>query len=471
MIKKKILIATGGTGGHVFPAYSLANYFINKNYAVNLITDERGYNYLKEYKNLNLKKIPSSPLIKKNTFKFLFSIHVIIFSFLKSLIFLLFNRPSIVFGMGGYSSFPICIAASILRIKSVIYENNLIIGKANRYLLPFTKKVLVSHKELEGISTIYNNKIIEVGNIIREEIINFNNQRDETIGFEKAKILVLGGSQAARIFAEELPEIFKKLKESGLSIKVFQQCQINQNEKLFKFYQEANIDCEIFNFTKDIVKYYSKANLVVTRSGASVLGELINVKVPFISIPLPTSADDHQYKNAEYYLKKGYGYLLEEKDIKNKLFEIINLIFKDKSLINKILSKQRQYSDKDIFKKLDDVIKKIMNEKINLGQKDIIHFVGIGGIGMSGLAQIMKNMGFKVQGSDQNKNKNTVSCSKTGIKIFIGHSSSNVKNATILVKSTAIKNNNIELSYARKNKIPIYSRAEVLADAVSLKKI
>ena len=65
MIKKKILIATGGTGGHVFPAYSLANYFINKNYAVNLITDERGYNYLKEYKNLNLKKIPSSPLIKK----------------------------------------------------------------------------------------------------------------------------------------------------------------------------------------------------------------------------------------------------------------------------------------------------------------------------------------------------------------------------------------------------------------------
>jgi len=363
MIKKKILIATGGTGGHVFPAYSLANYFINKNYTVNLITDERGYNYLKEYKNLNLKKIPSSPLIKKNTFKFLFSIHVIIFSFLKSLIFLLFNRPSIVFGMGGYSSFPICIAASILRIKSVIYENNLIIGKANRYLLPFTKKVLVSHKELEGISTIYNNKIIEVGNIIREEIINFNNQRDETIGFEKAKILVLGGSQAARIFAEELPEIFKKLKESGLSIKVFQQCQINQNEKLFKFYQDANIDCEIFNFTKDIVKYYSKANLVVTRSGASVLGELINVKVPFISIPLPTSADDHQYKNAEYYLKKGYGYLLEEKDIKNKLFEIINLIFKDKSLINKILSKQRQYSDKDIFKKLDVVIKKIINEK------------------------------------------------------------------------------------------------------------
>ena len=109
-------------------------------------------------------------------------------------------------------------------------------------------------------------------------------------------------------------------------------------------------------------------------------------------------------------------------------------------------------------------------KKINLGQADIIHFVGIGGIGMSGLAQIMKNMGFRVQGSDQNKNKNTSSCSKFGIKIFIGHSIQNIKKATILVKSTAIKNNNVELKYAKKNKIPIYSRAEVLADAVSLKK-
>ncbi len=109
-------------------------------------------------------------------------------------------------------------------------------------------------------------------------------------------------------------------------------------------------------------------------------------------------------------------------------------------------------------------------KKINLAQNDIIHFVGIGGIGMSGLAQVMKNMGFKIQGSDKNKNKNTISCSKAGIKIFIGHSSSNVKKATILVKSSAIKKNNTELKYAKKNKIPIYSRAEILADAVSLKK-
>tara|TARA_B100000575_G_scaffold164386_1_gene131359 strand:- start:4386 stop:5783 length:1398 start_codon:yes stop_codon:yes gene_type:complete len=109
-------------------------------------------------------------------------------------------------------------------------------------------------------------------------------------------------------------------------------------------------------------------------------------------------------------------------------------------------------------------------KRINLGQKDIIHFVGIGGIGMSGLAQIMKNMGFKIQGSDQSKNKNTMSCVKAGIKVFIGHSQRNVKSTSILVKSSAIKNNNSEIKFAKYKKIPIYSRAEILADVVSLKK-
>ena len=109
-------------------------------------------------------------------------------------------------------------------------------------------------------------------------------------------------------------------------------------------------------------------------------------------------------------------------------------------------------------------------KNIRLGQKEIIHFIGIGGIGMSGLAQVMKNMGFKIQGSDQNKNKSTSDCTKVGIKVFIGHSKNNIKNATIIVKSSAIKNKNIEIKEARKKKIPTYSRADILADVVSLKK-
>jgi len=109
-------------------------------------------------------------------------------------------------------------------------------------------------------------------------------------------------------------------------------------------------------------------------------------------------------------------------------------------------------------------------KNISIGQKEIIHFIGVGGIGMSGLAQIMKIMGFKIQGSDQNKNKNTYNCSKAGIKVFIGHAKKNIKSATIVVKSSAIKDNNVEIKQAKKRKIPIYSRAEVLANVVSLKK-
>ena len=91
-------------------------------------------------------------------------------------------------------------------------------------------------------------------------------------------------------------------------------------------------------------------------------------------------------------------------------------------------------------------------KKINLGQNEVIHFVGIGGIGMSGLAQIMKNMGFKIQGSDQIRNKNTMSCSKAGIKVYIGHSKKNLKSSSILVRSSAIKNNNCEIKFARSKK-------------------
>ena len=108
--------------------------------------------------------------------------------------------------------------------------------------------------------------------------------------------------------------------------------------------------------------------------------------------------------------------------------------------------------------------------EIKLGKQEIIHFVGIGGIGMSGLAQIMKTMNFDVQGSDINQNKNIENCKRLGIKILIGHKKKNIKRVTILVKSSAIKSNNIELLEAKKNKIPIFDRIEMLANVINLKK-
>ena len=108
--------------------------------------------------------------------------------------------------------------------------------------------------------------------------------------------------------------------------------------------------------------------------------------------------------------------------------------------------------------------------KIQIGKQEVIHFIGIGGIGMSGLAQIMKTMGFNVQGSDININKNIDNCKKLGIKIFKGHSKKNILKATIVVKSSAIKKNNIELYYSKKRKIPSYDRIEMLANIIDIKK-
>jgi UDP-N-acetylglucosamine--N-acetylmuramyl-(pentapeptide) pyrophosphoryl-undecaprenol N-acetylglucosamine transferase len=358
---KKIIIATGGTGGHVFPAYSLAKHLIKEKIDIQLITDKRGMKYLKEYSDVNIAQIPSATISKKNIFKFSISILTILYSIFRSLILLLFNRANLVFGMGGYSSFPICIAAKILGIPFIIYENNLHIGKANKFLLPFAKKAFVSHLELEGVSNKYRNKLTKIGNIIRKEIINFqevNNIRDE-----KIKVLILGGSQAAKVFGEKLPLIFKECLDFKIPLKIYQQCLPEQNEVLSSAYKQLGLDYEIFNFNNNILEYFSKINLAITRSGSSMLAELINAKIPFISIPLPTSADNHQLKNAIYYEKNQYSYLIEEKDLNKNLFKLIKLIHEDRSLLERIRMKQREYSDKSVYENIDREINKIIDEK------------------------------------------------------------------------------------------------------------
>ena len=108
--------------------------------------------------------------------------------------------------------------------------------------------------------------------------------------------------------------------------------------------------------------------------------------------------------------------------------------------------------------------------QINIASKEVIHFIGIGGIGMSGLAQIMHNMGFKIQGSDINYNKSIERLKKCNIKIFIGHKKQNIQNVTMIVVSSAIKKNNIEYLFAKRKKIPVFKRGDMLANIVSLKK-
>ena len=363
MTKKiKAIIAIGGTGGHVLPGCFLADHLNGMNYNVELVTDKRGYKYIKDSKNINISTLSSTPLNKKNIFTIFFSSLMILYAILNSLIFLIIRRPSIVFGMGGYASFPICIAATILKIRVIIYENNLHIGKANKYLLPFANKIFVSNKELEGVPSKYNKKLEEIGNIIDKKIISFSklNLNDQ---INKLNILVLGGSQAAKVFGDILPNIFRKCKDEGVSLKIFQQCLQDQNEKLNKYYKEINIEHETFNFSNNLTNYFSKIHLAITRSGSSILAELTNSNVPFISIPLPSSADNHQLKNALYYKKRNFAFLIEEKDLTNKLPTLLKKIFHDASILKKLSINQNQYSDKDVYNNINKLLNISPNEK------------------------------------------------------------------------------------------------------------
>ncbi len=361
--KIKLLIAVGGTGGHVLPGCNLAKNLIKDNFEINIVTDKRGARFIESFRNLDFYILPSKPIIKNNFITILFSIMFLSYAILRSIIFLLIRRPSLVFGMGGYASFPICIAAKLLNIRFIIYENNLVVGKANKYLLPFASKVFVSFRDLEGIEEKYIDKVKEIGNIINPDIINFPKNNLPNKQFSKFKILVLGGSQAAEIFANVLPEIFIRCIKEKIPIEVYQQCLSNQEQRLSSLYKNANLDYKIFNFSHNLIKYYSKADLAITRAGSSVLAELVNCNVPFISIPLPSSADKHQLKNAIYYEKKKLGFLIEEKDIKNNLLTKIKTIYESNSTLEEIKNNQRQYSDKNVYENINEELRDIFNDK------------------------------------------------------------------------------------------------------------
>ncbi len=359
--KNKIIIATGGTGGHVFPAYSLAKNFIKNNYLVEIITDKRGLKYLKKNKDIKFIVNNSATIFKKNIINLFISVFTIFFSYIRSLVILFKAKPTLVFGMGGYASFPVCIAARTLNIPFIIYENNIQIGKSNKYLLPFAFKIFISYQDLVGIKNKYDHKVIFTGNIIREEIINFQKKNQFTPDI--LNILVLGGSQAAKCFGEILPKVFEKCKKENINIKIFQQCIEAQNERLKEEYENLKITYELFNFTNNIIDYFSKAELVITRSGSSITAELINCKIPFISVPYSYSADAHQDKNAIYFEKKGYSFLIKESEVNQKLFPLIESIYKDKEILNKLVEKQKKHSDRDVFFKINNEVKNLINEQ------------------------------------------------------------------------------------------------------------
>ena len=136
---------------------------------------------------------------------------MILYSIFRSAVFLVLNRPKIIFGMGGYASFPICVAATILKIKFIIYENNLIIGKTNKILLPFAEKLYVSYKELEGVPKRFQSKILVTGNIIKKDIINLYDNKGSNDNLNNLCILILGAARQIKYLLKSSQKYLKNV--------------------------------------------------------------------------------------------------------------------------------------------------------------------------------------------------------------------------------------------------------------------
>tara|TARA_B100000029_G_scaffold289644_1_gene283334 strand:+ start:3387 stop:4472 length:1086 start_codon:yes stop_codon:yes gene_type:complete len=356
---KKIIIATGGTGGHVFPALSLSS-CLKKNFEVKLISDQRGMRYFKNKEKIKI--INTGTIFQKNLFKAILNFCKIIYSTIKSFFYLKKIKPQIVFGMGGYSSFPVCAASYILKIPIIIYENNLVLGRTNRVLLPFAKRLLLSTKDIRGIKKKYEHKTFFSGYLLRDEIFGLK----KNINFKSNKelsVLVMGGSQSAKIFGEKIPKIIIKCNNKNIKLRVYQQCLENQMDEIKKIYTENQVSFKLFSFSEKLSDHYEATDIAITRSGASSIAELINLRIPFIAIPLPSAADNHQFENAFNFQKKGYCLLLDEKFINTKLFEILEDLNNNREKLLLFKNKMNEHSDKDSVSKVGEFIKKYLDEK------------------------------------------------------------------------------------------------------------
>ena len=357
---KKIIFSSGGTGGHIFPAINLMKHFSNKGYDVLLVTDAKGSIFLKNYTHFRSCIINTDTPSNKNILKKLFSFVVIFFSIVKSIMVLKKEKPNLIIGFGGYVSFPISFSTRFYNIPLVIYENNLVLGRTNKILLPLSKKLLLGTKIPVNFPAQYKSKVYQVGNILREEIVNYTiiEKKNNSKNFS---ILVLGGSQGAEIFGEIIPSAINMLKEAGYMIEIKQQCIKQQKNSLIEFYKKNNIKSNIFDFTNNILDLISLSDLAVSRCGASTTAELVHTLTPFIAVPYPHSTDNHQYLNAEHYKNNGCCWVLEQDNFTSKnLFNLVMEIMTDRKKLENVRENMKKNDSKNVYVKVENAVKEFI---------------------------------------------------------------------------------------------------------------
>ena len=325
-MKKKIFISTGGSGGHVLPAITIYDHLKSSN-EVLISTDLRGLKYIdkKNYKPI----IINSPKLK-NIFLLPFALSKVFFLIFKCLILLKKEKISILVSTGGYMSLPLCLAAKVLRIKIFLIEPNIVLGRANKFFLNFSEKLLSYSKNLINLPKALKQKQTIIRPLIRKKYYEKKYYEKQDSFFT---IIIIGGSQGASIFDTLINEILVKI-SNRCSIKVIHQTSKKNIHYLKNFYEKNKIENKVFNFDQNLNELLRQSDLCITRAGASSLAELSLYNIPFIAIPLPTSKDNHQYENAKYYKDKDCCWIIDQNDFDKQKFE---------ELLIKVSSKKDEY--------------------------------------------------------------------------------------------------------------------------------
>ena len=371
--KKKtplVILTAGGTGGHVYPAEALAEELSKRGYRLMLVTDNRGKdNYKGKLGEIPNVAVAAGSLVGKSIFFKIKSLFKLSFGVLQALHIILKKKPICVVGFGGYASFPCCVAAILTGTDLVLHEQNSVMSRTNRFLSKYATLIAQSFTKVKYAPQ--NVKTVLTGMPVRVGIIEAASQPYHKLKANEAmQVLVLGGSQGAKVFAEVVPSAIQALdKKQQQRLKIVQQCRQDDVAAIEQAYQSLSVQAKVSHFFDNMPELYSHSQVVISRAGASSVSEIAVMGVPSILVPLPTAADDHQTSNAAWLADARGAELIPQaaftaEKLKNLLQEFLQESEQDEvsSSLEKMAHNAKKVAITDAAVRLADAIE---NEIVN----------------------------------------------------------------------------------------------------------
>jgi UDP-N-acetylglucosamine--N-acetylmuramyl-(pentapeptide) pyrophosphoryl-undecaprenol N-acetylglucosamine transferase len=298
----------------MFPAQALATELSNLNCRLAIITDQRGDAWQKNTKGIETYHIRAGGIAGKAILARLQSGFELAVGTLQARNILKRLKPKVVIGFGGYASFPTMLAASFGGYPTAIHEQNAVLGKANRLLAKRVRCIATSFKRTEGLPQNGTAQVIHTGIPLRSSVTIAIGKPYPPLKLDGLiSMLVIGGSQGARVFSDVVPKALELLEENFRKrIKISQQCRPEDLARTRERYQKMGIEAELKTFFDDAPKRLAKSHLLIGRSGASTIAETLAIGRPAILVPYPHAIDDHQTRNAHAIVDVGAGWLIPE---------------------------------------------------------------------------------------------------------------------------------------------------------------